>query len=206
MVLFLLLGTSIQRSACFSDATGLLSYVNALRSRHGAPNVSYGTDLESGAQAWATHMASIEKLVHSPYGYSENLAAVPASWPWTRAIDLWYQTGAKYNYTNPAFASTTGSFTALVWARVARIGFGYEATGDPAQPYGFYVMWFDPPGNEYGQFLKNVKPPIQSPTLAKAPPRWPASKTYVPFPPPRPRPRPSPATNTSSCTCSCVPV
>ena len=187
MCLLLLLSVLLQQSTLsfafsFNNVTGLLSYVNELRSRHGVPFIAYSASLESGAQAWATHLASINQLVHSSSSYGENLAAILISWSLTRAIDLWYQEGVDYNYSNPMYNSSTGHFTALVWSKTASIGLGYGAVA--GSTLGFYSMWFDPPGNVYGQFLANVKPLLN---------RSPTSETYVPLPPsPSPSPKPNP--------------
>ena len=190
MCLLLLLTVFLQQSTClafsFNNVTGLLSYVNELRSRHGVPFITYSASLESGAQTWATHLASINKLVHSSSSYGENLAAIPTSWSWTRAIDLWYQEGANYNYSNPMYNSSTGHFSQLVWGNTQSIGLGYAVA--VGSQLGFYSMLFDPPGNVYGQFLANVKPLLN---------RWPTSET-LPLPPkqlpqqPKPKPSPSP--------------
>lgn len=138
----------------FSNVTGLLAHVNKLRNAHGAQFVSYSTELEVGAQAWAEHLASIGQLQHSSGSHGENLAAIYSTAPWTVAIDMWYAEGTGYDYSTGAFDPQRGHFTALVWAATTSIGFGVASGG----PFLYVVMWFAPAGNVLTRFIENVRP------------------------------------------------
>ena len=185
----------------------ITDYVNVYRGLHGSPNVSYATSLGVGAQSWATHLASIETLQHTPIPkYGENLYEVffqaPTVYlPWKLAIDSWYNEGLHYNYSNLAFDASTAHFTALIWKATQRIGFG---TAKDIRGANYVVAWFDPQGNVQGYYSQNVmKTPTPAPTPKTSSPK-PNSLPPRPLPviarplpprpprPPRPQPYPSP--------------
>ena len=185
LLLLLLFATSCGNA--FQNSSALLSYVNSIRALHNSRPLEYSLTLEAGAQAWATHMASINSLVHSTSNFGENLAEIPLSSTWKTAIDMWYAENVGYNYTSKtSFDPTRLHFTQLVWNSSSAIGIGVGVgVSTSANGFGtrvaFYVAWFSPPGNVLGYFLNNVFPPFQNPKLSP----------------------PTPPSRLSPCTCTC---
>lgn len=208
MILFAFLHLLFAASAAASYDTEL-SMVNILRRVNQAPPLTYSSDF--GAQAWADYLASTNKLVHSPTGFGENLAQTfNLGVDWTLVINSWYAEGKQYNYSYNRFNASTGHFTQLVWCKSNMIDFGAAMNGSAT----FYVTRFAPPGNVGGQYLENVKPPMNKPL--NNPPvnvNPPVNKPPYPKPlsqPPYPKPllNPPPICNQPSCrpkrSCNCI--
>ncbi len=161
------------------DSSNILNRVNYYRNIHQAPNVSWSDVVQKNAQKWADNLASLDTLKHSEGIYGENLAFLPSN-NITRAIDMWYSENTLYNYSNPGSIMETGHFTQIVWIDSKYIGFGTALKGKNA----FVVMQFDPPGNYFGRFEKNVKPPLSSLQQRSPSPQSQSPPLRLPSPPP----------------------
>lgn len=80
----------------------------------------------------------------------------------TYAVDLWYNEGSQYNYSNPGFSPATGHFTQVVWVGSKQLGCavgncpnGVNVSGQNWQ-YPMYFCEYNPPGNVIGYFAQNV--------------------------------------------------
>ena len=155
MSLFLSLLSTFGFVLNLDTTTQIVEYLNVLRNRHRAPNVSWSADLEKYAYDHATVMATTRNFQHSVGPYGENIAwlgyPTNSTKSFIRAIDLWYSESLTYNYStvNPRDGL---HFSQLVWSGTERVG--------GAIVQGYVVMEFNPRGNYLGSFGKNVFPAL----------------------------------------------
>jgi len=152
----MLLSVVPERTSASGFARQQLEKHNYYRSRHGAPALRYDKALENAAQAWATHLASIDRLVHDTNkGFvGENIAQEYGSA--SGVTKHWYDEESIYNYGRPGFSMATGHFTQIVWIGTSNFGIA-KATAASGKVY--VVARYSPPGNFRGQFPENVKRP-----------------------------------------------
>lgn len=136
-----------------------LAHVNIYRSLHGSSNVSYSQSMTNSAQIWADISASTNTFKHSTSRDGENLAIIGSRSvsPCMKAVDKWYSEINNYVYDVPGFSATSGHFTQLVWRDTMEIGIGIGISNNGMM---YIVMRYRPPGNVYGRYNSNVKPPI----------------------------------------------
>ena len=139
----------IYSQPCIFNTSQVTNYINKYRALHQAPNVTYDKNMASASQAWADYMATNNVFQHSNTNYGENLALFSfgqisdCTNRTTKAIDLWYNEGVNYTYSDNTFNNLYGHFTQTVWVNTKYIGAGVA--------YGnkkiYVVMNFNPPGN-----------------------------------------------------------
>lgn len=134
----------------------LLESHNRKRKRHCAKALEWSAKLAEVAQGWAD---ALQKrgcpLEHNKTEYGENLASGTASiMTAERAVDIWYEENALYEYGPNEPSSETGHFTQVVWRNSRRLGCGTATCGDKR----LWVCNYDPPGNMKGDYADEVKP------------------------------------------------
>ena len=127
---------------------------NHYRSLHGAPALRYDKSLENACQAWANHLASVDRLYHDDNrGYvGENAAQDNGSA--SGVTKSWYDEESMYDYGRPGFSMATAHFTQVVWIGTSNFGIA-KATAASGKVY--VVARYSPPGNVRGQYPANVK-------------------------------------------------
>jgi hypothetical protein len=164
----------------------IANHINKYRVMHQAPPLSWDNTITAFSQQWASHLLSIQTLIHSGnplygenlaflQGYGTNMVALIK-----QSIDLWYNEVSKYNFAKPGFSSETGHFTCLVWKSSTKFGIGYSIDAKSNSVY--ITMNTSPPGNYIGEFQDNVFPSLNAPVPAPAP---------APVPAPVPTPLPT---------------
>lgn len=74
----------------------------------------------------------------------------------TGAVDAWYGEISSYDWSNPAYSSSTGHFTQVVWKSTSEVGCGIKSCDNS---WGSYVICsYKSSGNFLGQFEENVEP------------------------------------------------
>lgn len=100
----------------------LLHRHNEVRTLHGAPNMTWNSELTRFAANYAANNFSCDnvQLIHSGGPYGENLAAgyVGGEDP----VDAWYDEIKLYDYQNPGFTEETGHFTQMIWNDSVELG------------------------------------------------------------------------------------
>ncbi|KAK3206732.1 hypothetical protein Dsin_020778 [Dipteronia sinensis] len=124
---------------------------NAARSQVGVGPVTWDIQIAAYARNYANQHSSDCRLVHSsgsPYG--ENLAGSTGDLSGTRAVQLWVNEKADYNYNSNSCApnKVCGHYTQVVWRNSVRIGCAKVkcSTGGT-----FITCNYAPPGNFIGQ-------------------------------------------------------
>ena len=137
LILVIVSATAAHAFTTFQNVSGLLSYVNQIRANHAAGPVSYSAALETGAQAWAAHLAALNSLIHSDSSNGENLAEMYTSVSsWKTAIDLWYAENTGYNYASNAFDPARGHFTQVKTNSKSKLSFFCMGCGTRWAEYG----------------------------------------------------------------------
>ncbi|MFE3444895.1 CAP family protein [Nocardia sp. NPDC059180] len=144
--------------------TGLDAH-NMYRARHGSPPMSLAGDLVDRAAQCAEYYADKGSIDHScPFknGAGENLfmatgGSADAVHQVQRAVQIWYDEIANYDYNNPGFANNTGHFTQVVWKASTRLGVGFHSKDNKHVVVALYLE----PGNVSGRgnFEQNVPRP-----------------------------------------------
>lgn len=156
-----------------------LAIHNYFRKIHGAPDLEWSDNITRSAQDWANKCS----FTHSSSIYGENLALGHPSI--NNAVNAWYSENRYYNYSRPGFSTTTGHFTAIIWASTRRLGC---ALGDcPNNKPKLWVCQYDPPGNYNSRFVTNIFPPIQHTKLPDKQNNTPSPRLVSKQPPPNTR-------------------
>jgi hypothetical protein len=159
---------------------------NALRMRHGVPNMTWSDALYDLAQSHGDRCIWEHSATQ---GVGENLALGHATLE--DAIRDWYEAEiGAYDFDNPGFAMDTGHFTQVVWKASTQVGCARGNCDASGGLPDFWVCNYAPPGNVLGQFAENVPPPL---TAAAAATPDPPSYALPPPPPPPPPPVIAPA-------------
>lgn len=140
-----------------NDRNKILKLMNSVRGRHQAGPLRWSNSVARSAQSFSNRCSfghdlgdlNANNLGENLYGYSG-----PGQ-NWGAAVNAWTSEAKSYNYGNPGFSGSTGHFTAVVWRSTRYVGCGY--TSCPG--LSIYSCRFSPPGNYYGQFSQQVKPP-----------------------------------------------
>jgi uncharacterized protein YkwD len=121
---------------------------NQLRSLHGAPNMTWNSELTQFAVDYAASNFSCDnvQLIHSGGPYGENLAAgyVGAYDP----LNAWYNEIDLYDYQNPGFTEETGHFTQLIWDDTVELGCAIVLCNNAWRQYT--ICEYYPAGNIVG--------------------------------------------------------
>jgi pathogenesis-related protein 1 len=126
---------------------------NAYRTLHGAPKVTWSSDLAQRARNWADSCPS----GHSRSPYGENMAFATYEMSVGNVVARWYREESRYNYANSGYQAGTGHFTQVVWKNTAQIGCAH-ATRCTGTWSDIWVCLYNPPGNIKGKFAANVFP------------------------------------------------
>lgn len=136
------------------DPQRILDAHNRARAEHCAPPLQWSPELAAAAQRWATTLGQRGcALEHSASAYGENLAAgTPGTISPERAVAMWMQERAGYDFRRGGFSMDTGHFTQVVWRGSQRLGCA-SVTCSRMQ---VWVCNYDPPGNMQNEFQRNV--------------------------------------------------
>ncbi|XP_070547526.1 uncharacterized protein [Ptychodera flava] len=133
---------------------------NYFRCMHGVGPLGWDQHLATVAEETARRNANNGRIRHSRRGYGENLAEIEildihhASG--FGVAKLWYDEIELYDFNRPRFTYKTGHVTQLLWADTIRVGCGVEYNHGAI----FVACEYSPPGNVYGQYERNVYPPL----------------------------------------------
>uniref|UniRef100_A0AAX7UE03 SCP domain-containing protein n=1 Tax=Astatotilapia calliptera TaxID=8154 RepID=A0AAX7UE03_ASTCA len=133
---------------------------NAYRAQHGAPPLTFNTELDDAAQKWANQMLAKKKLGHSDTDDGENVFYAWSSETKTltgkEAVDSWYSEIKDYDFKKSGHQPKTGHFTQVVWKSSTELGVGIATDGNTV----FVVGQYRPAGNitNAGYYQKNVLP------------------------------------------------
>ncbi|XP_065665316.1 uncharacterized protein LOC100200226 isoform X2 [Hydra vulgaris] len=148
--------------------TALRKTHNMYRKRHGAAPLKWNSSLAQAAQEAAEEAAQTNTLrsVDTP-NVGQNMAAMTGGeLPGDRVSTMWYDEEKNFDYNNPGFSSSTGSFTQLIWKSTKEMGAG-RAFGKNGQT--FVVVLYKPPGNIRSQYVENIgRPTGPVPNLSKS--------------------------------------
>lgn len=141
-------------AASGSDNNEWLAQHNRYRTQHCAAPLAWDPGLAREAQQWADRCV----FEHAPDNNAgENLfAAAGASQP---AVDVWYDEVQAYDFSRPAFSSTTGHFTQVVWRGTTHLGCAEAVCPELFVGFSdtrFVVCRYAPAGNVSGEFPQNV--------------------------------------------------
>ncbi|KAK5931760.1 hypothetical protein CgunFtcFv8_003531 [Champsocephalus gunnari] len=131
---------------------------NAYRAKHGAPQMTFNSEMCASAQKWADHLLSISEMKHSETKDGENIYYMSSSAgsnpTGKEAVDSWYSEIKDYNWSSPGFNGNTGHFTQVVWKESSEMGVGVATDGKTV----FVVGQYRPAGNMMnpGYFEANV--------------------------------------------------
>ena len=170
------------------DIKSITDHINVYREKHQAPRVEYSQEISDFSKSWSDYMANNRQFEHSGVEmYGENIAMIPVNKDHIdytdaiiQSIDLFYDEVYLYDYNNPGFYGNTGHFTQLVWVNTKQIGFSASTSSNG---YIYVCTNYDPPGNYYGDFERNVKPVVE---IVRSPPNPLASPIQIASPPPNP--------------------
>ncbi|CCE64613.1 hypothetical protein TPHA_0I01070 [Tetrapisispora phaffii CBS 4417] len=143
---------SIASSGLYQWQQDLLDEHNLERAKHvDTPALTWSSSLASIAQAEADAYDCSGTLTHADSPYGNNLAI---GYSPVDAVDAWYNEIADYNFADPAFSTSTGHFTQVVWADTTEVGCGIKYCG--AYYHDFITCYYNPPGNYIGEFAEEV--------------------------------------------------
>lgn len=128
----------------------LLETHNTYRSDVGIADLTWDTDLEASAQAWADELATNCEFKHSGGAFGENIwAGTTGAFDPKDVVDSWGSEIANYTYEDNSCADgkVCGHYTQIVWANSTKVGCG-TITCDGLD---IWVCQYDPPGNFIGQ-------------------------------------------------------
>jgi len=144
---------------------GVLRQHNIYRCMHGVPALTWTTQLQQQAQAWANQMQGV--MQHGGHeGAGQNLAQlIPPTYDDVAMVRAWYdEISLTNNGLVSGFALGTGHYTQVVWRGTQQVGCAHfmRPTCNTANKPCLLVCHYFPPGNYKGQYQNNVKAPVKS--------------------------------------------
>lgn len=133
---------------------------NAYRAKHQVGNLAWSDEVAQSAKNYASTCPS----VHSNTPYGENMAFSSSPQQPSDVVSRWYSEEKLYDYNNPAYQSSTGHFTQVVWKNTTHVGCATVNTCGGSWR-SIAVCQYSPAGNFLGRFATNVFP-IQALTSA----------------------------------------
>lgn len=148
--------SSSSSTATSSFASSMLSQHNAKRALHkDTDSLSWSSNLENIAQAYADSYDCSGTLTHSGKPYGENLALGYPLYDGETGIAAWYDEIKNYDFSDPGFSDDTGHFTQVVWKDTTQVGCGYKQCSNE---WGIYLVCnYLAQGNIIGEFSSNVE-------------------------------------------------
>lgn len=151
----------------------ITAYINAYRAKHQAPPLIWDNTIAGVSNQWSNYLLTNKLFEHSNNSsYGENLAyfqgyGTDVMTLLKNSVDSWYNEVVYYNFNTPAFSTTTGHFTCLVWKSSTKYAIGISI--DNVSSAADIVMNTSPPGNVMGQFEQNVLPIASVPVPGPSP-------------------------------------
>lgn len=135
----------VWRAATATEQQGFVDAHNKYRCMHGAPAVTWSSDMADSASEYIDPLTELEHSdsysIAPPAGPAgENLAMGYAALTPEEAVKMWYEesedcVGGAKNFNdgcNPgANGAITGHFTAMIWTGVKQIGCAFSASTSP---------------------------------------------------------------------------
>jgi len=138
-------------SAPTTEDQSCLDTHNQYRAQHGAPPLTWNSDMASYAEQSTTNCV----MAHTGGQYGENLAFGYSDV--ASAVKAWYDEGSQYDASNPGFYENTGHFTQLIWKATTEVGCYNRQCGDSQ----YLMCEYKVPGNVVGNngqyFSDNVQ-------------------------------------------------
>jgi len=148
------------------DRDAMVAAHNKWRAEAGVEPLSYSTELEASAQAWADNLKNTNRcqMRHSKPGgkYGENLYWASAiTWSDGRlelqkvtpemVVDDWGSEKADYNYAKNTCkpGKMCGHYTQVLWRTTTKVGCGYAVCEDSKEQ--IWVCQYTPAGNWVGR-------------------------------------------------------
>ena len=136
----------------------VLAVHNAERAAVGVAPLAWNDNLAAGAQSWADHLASIDRLEHAGGDVNpndgENLAAGSAGgYTDGQLAQLWADEKSYFVYgTFPDVSSdgnwaNVGHYTQMIWRNTTQVGCAHSSNGSN----DFLVCRYSPSGNYTGE-------------------------------------------------------
>jgi uncharacterized protein YkwD len=145
-------------------AEDALAAHNRLRANHNAKPMHLDAKLCGLAQKHADYLVGLGKDIkaqHSKHAekYGEGVQIVSKyRYPVHLVIEAWYKDEAgKFNWNNRSFQDGCGHMTQIIWKETKKLGVGYASEKKPDRTA--MVFLYDPTGNVYHTFGKNVEAP-----------------------------------------------
>ncbi|KAJ4896970.1 Pathogenesis-related protein 1 [Raphanus sativus] len=117
---------------------------NEARAGVGVGPMQWNETLAAVAQSYADQRRSDCNLIHSSGTYGENLAKSSGDLSGTRAVELWVEEKANYDYPSNTCNGECGHYTQIVWRSSVKLGCGKARCDNGGT---FIVCNYDPPGN-----------------------------------------------------------
>lgn len=135
---------------------------NILRKLHNVQPMKWNLKLANQSKEWAKHLAKQDRIEHSSMeGYGENIYYYRGGKTHVYdAVLKWYSTIKNYNFDNPKFTYTAGTFSQLIWDASTELGTGIAY--NPTTRVTYIVAQYISRGNSYhGEpFAQHVKRPL----------------------------------------------
>ncbi|THV08285.1 PR-1 protein [Dendrothele bispora CBS 962.96] len=146
------------RAVSFRQVIEYIDAHNAIRTQHGAQNLTWSWELADMAQVWADSCAFTSTggiLSDKPYG--ENMVAATGDFPVPTAVQTFISDESAYDPASPVY----NHFTQVVWRNTTELGCGLakcDSIFTPSKGQAtFHVCFYNPPGNVVGEAQDNVQ-------------------------------------------------
>lgn len=121
---------------------------NEARAGVGVGPMQWNESIAAVAQSYADQRRSDCNLIHSTGPYGENLAKSSGDLSGVRAVNLWVEEKANYDYSSNTCNGECGHYTQIVWKSSVKLGCGKAKCNSGGT---FVVCNYDPPGNYVNQ-------------------------------------------------------
>lgn len=121
---------------------------NEARQAVGVGPIQWDNRVAAFAQSYADRLRGNCNLIHSGGAYGENLAGSSGDLSGIRAVNLWVNEKANYNYPSNTCNGVCGHYTQVVWRNSVRLGCGKARCNNGGT---IISCNYDPPGNYANQ-------------------------------------------------------
>ncbi|ESQ51104.1 hypothetical protein EUTSA_v10022890mg [Eutrema salsugineum] len=122
IILAALLATLVLPSKAQDSPQDYLTAHNQARTAVGVAPIQWDERVAAYARSYADQRRGDCRLIHSGGPYGENLAWGSSDLSGVRAVNLWVNEKANYNYPSNTCNGVCGHYTQVVWRNSARLG------------------------------------------------------------------------------------